>query len=173
MISKKMEKALNQQLILESAASFNYLAMASWCDKEGMDGAAKFFYNHAAEENEHMMKIFLFINEVGGHSVTPSVKQPTLHFKSVLEICQLALKHEEKVTRSIHKMVDLTVQEKDHVTYDFLRFFVREQREEEVLFDKVISQIKLIGTGGQSLYYVDNMLGSIESTMEEEATSEE
>ena len=161
MISKKMEKALNEQLELEAAACFNYLAMASWCEKEGLEGAANFFYKHSVEENSHMMKVFSYINEVKGHALTPAVKQPKLEFKSVLDVCQIALKQEQKVSKAVHDLVELAVSEKDHVTNDFLRFFVDEQKEEEVLFQRVIDRIKLIGSGGQSLYYIDRELGTI------------
>jgi ferritin len=42
-----------------------------------------------------------------------------------------------------------------------LRFYVQEQREEETLFLKVLDKINLIGTGAQSLYYIDKELGSL------------
>ena len=41
MISKKVEKALNEQIALEGTASFIYLAMASWCDSEGLEGCTE------------------------------------------------------------------------------------------------------------------------------------
>ena len=43
MISKKIEKALNGHLNYELSASLQYLAMASWCETMGMDGAASIF----------------------------------------------------------------------------------------------------------------------------------
>ena len=45
--------------------------------------------------------------------------------------------------------------EHDHATVEFLKFFVDEQREEEVLFKKIIDRIKLVGKGAQSMYYID------------------
>ena len=52
-------------------------------------------------------------------------------------------------------------EENDHVVDEFLRWFVDEQKEEEVLFMRVMDKIKLIGEGGQSLYYIDKELNAL------------
>lgn len=158
MISKKIEKALNQHLGFELEASLQYLAMASWCENEGLEGSSAFFYGHAKEENDHFMLIFRYINEVSGFAKVPKLSAATLTFKSIQEICENAYENEKKVTRNIHKLVELAKNEGDHVTEDFLRFFVDEQKEEEVLFQKVLDKLRLIGDGSQSLYYIDQEL---------------
>jgi len=43
-LSPKMKKALNDQVTLEASASNSYLAMASWCEVTGYQGAADYFY---------------------------------------------------------------------------------------------------------------------------------
>ncbi|MBL7779531.1 MAG: ferritin [Chitinophagales bacterium] len=154
-ISKKVEKALNEHLSLEIAAQYNYLSVASWCDKEGLEGAAKFFYKQSAEENTHFMKFFAYINEVGGHALVPELKNLKYEFKSITEAVELALGHEQKVTKAIYKILALSKDEGDHATEDFLRFFVDEQKEEEVQFKRILDKLKLIGKGPQSLYYID------------------
>tara|TARA_B100000497_G_scaffold50806_1_gene58553 strand:- start:2208 stop:2732 length:525 start_codon:yes stop_codon:yes gene_type:complete len=161
MIPKKVEKALNGHLNYELSASLQYLAMASWCETMGMDGAASFFYGHAHEENLHFIKLFQYINEVNGHAVVPQVKQPNHSFKGIAEICKMAYNNEKKVTQAIFALVELSKAEDDHVTTEMLRFYVQEQREEETLFQRVLDKIKLIGTGSQSLYYIDKELGNL------------
>jgi ferritin len=37
MISETMQASLNQQAAAEAAASSNYLAMALWCDSNGLE----------------------------------------------------------------------------------------------------------------------------------------
>lgn len=161
MISKNIEKALNAHLVYELEASLQYLAMASWCETMGMDGAASFFYGHSFEENQHFIKLFQYINEVNGRAIVPKVAQPNHEFKSVLELCEKAYANEQEVTKAIFSLVELAKKEDDHVTTEMLRFYVQEQREEETLFQKVLDKIKLIGTGAQSLYYIDKELGSL------------
>lgn len=167
MISNKIEQALNNHLKEELSASLQYLAMASWCDTNGMDGAAQFFYAQSHEENLHFIKLFKYINEVDGHAIVPQADQPKNEFKNIVEICESAYKNEQAVTKSIYKLVELSNVDEDHVTSEFLRFYVQEQREEETLFRAILDKIKLIGDGPQSLYYIDKELAGLGGTAPE------
>ena len=155
MISKKMEQALNKQIELEGYASFLYLSMASWCDKEGMDGCAAFMHRQSEEEKEHMLRIFHYISEVDGHALTPAIKQPPYEFESVKSLFEEVYAHEQRVTKAIHELVALSLEEKDHTTHHFLQWYIDEQKEEEALMRTILDKIKLIGNGPQSLYYID------------------
>jgi ferritin len=42
MLSKEIEKALNNQVRLEAESSQIYLAMASWAEVKGFEGVANF-----------------------------------------------------------------------------------------------------------------------------------
>ncbi len=172
MISASMEKSLNQQIELECYASFLYLAMASWCEKEGLEGCAAFMQRQSDEEREHMMRIFHYINEVGEHALTPGVKQPPHSWNSVQELLNEVYKHEQKVTASINLLVAQSYDEKDHATLNFLQWYVEEQREEEALMRTITDRIKLIGDGPQSLYYIDKELQKInDAELKAEAAS--
>ena len=74
---------------------------------------------------------------------------------------ELVYEHEKKVTASINKIVDLATKEKDHGTYNFLQWFVEEQREEETLMRTIIDKIRLIGEGPQSMYFIDREVKEI------------
>lgn len=168
MQSKKIEDALNKQIELEGYASFTYLAMAGWCENEGLEGCAKFLYRQSDEEREHMMRIFHYINEVDGNAITPAIKQPQIEYKSVQNLFEQVYQQEQKVTHSINNIVAMCYEEKDHSTLNFLQWYVEEQREEEGLMRTILDKIKLIGTGAQSLYFIDNELERI-NKMEEKA----
>jgi len=168
MQSKKIEAALNKQIGLEGYSSFTYLAMAGWCENEAMDGCAKFLYRQSDEEREHMMKIFHYINEVDGKAITPAIQQPQIDYKSVQQLFEAVYKQEQRVTASINKIVALCYEEKDHATLNFLQWYVEEQREEEALMRTILDKINLIGTGAQSLYYIDKELERINKQEEQE-----
>ncbi len=161
MISKTMEAALNNQISLEAYASQYYLAMASWCDREGMEGAAEFLHFQSLEEREHMMKIFHYLSEVDAFAITPAMPQPPLEFDSVQEVFRLVYEHEKKVTQSINDLVGICYKENDYNTLNFLQWYVEEQREEENLARGILDKIKLIGEGGQSLYYIDKEMKKV------------
>lgn len=173
MLTKKIEAALNQQIALEGYASYLYLSMASWCDNEGLEGSAQFMHRQSVEEREHMLKLFHYISEMDGHALTPGIKQPPHEFESIVALFEQVYEHEKKVTKSIHELVALCYEEKDHTTFNFLQWYVEEQREEEALMRSIMDKIKLIGTGPQSLYFIDKEINKINAAeMAAEANNE-
>jgi len=166
MVTKKMEEALNQQIALEGYASFLYLAMASWCDQEGLEGCAKFMRRQSDEERAHMLKIFDYLSETDGFAKTPAIEQPPHQFDSVEKMFESVYEHEQKVTASIHDLVALSYDENDHTTLNFLQWYVEEQREEEALMRSILDKIKLIGNGPQSLYYIDKEVEKVNAQQE-------
>jgi ferritin len=174
MISKKMEKALNDQIALEGYASYFYLSMASWCDQQGLNGCAAFMHRQSIEEREHMLRLFHYISEVDGHAITPGIKQPPHSWESIQVMFQEVFEHEQKVTKSINKLLDLCYKEEDHGTLNFLQWYVEEQREEEALMRQILDTLKLIGTGAQSLYFIDKEVAAVNAAEEaKEATEAE
>lgn len=161
MLSDKMEAALNDQIAMEGYASFLYLSMASWCEYQGLEGTSEFFYRQAAEEHDHMMRIFRYVLEMDGKSIVPSIRQAPVDFESVQSIFADVYQHEQKVTASINNLVDLANGENDHSTHNFLQWYVTEQREEEALIRSILDKLKLIGTGPQSLYFIDKEITQI------------
>ena len=61
-ISDELRQALDNQVRLEFAASNTYLAMASWSEFTGYEGAAAYFYAQSDEERTHMIKIIHYLN---------------------------------------------------------------------------------------------------------------
>jgi len=161
MLSKQMEKSLNEQIALEAYASSIYLSMASWCEKETLSGCAEFMLRQSEEEREHMLRIFHYINDVGEHALVPAIAQPPNIWSSIKELFEQVYAHEQKVSASIDRLVAQSYEEKDHKTLAFLQWYVEEQREEETLMRTILDRINLIGDGPQSLYYIDKELMAI------------
>jgi len=164
MISKTIEKALNKQIAEEAYASYYYLAIASWCDKSGLPGSAKFMYAQSEEEKTHMIKLFVYINETGGHAITPAIKQPPLEYISVQNIIELVLEHERTITRYINDLVELCLKEKDFGTFTFLQWYVSEQHEEKRLFTGLLDKIKALGNDTGAMYWIDKELEGMLNT---------
>ena len=162
MLSKKIQKALNTQVTSENASAHYYLAMASWCDTHALPGSAKFLYVHAEQERTHMMKLFHYINDTGGHAFVEPFKNPSDDFKSIDQVFKLVAENEKKITDQINDLVDLCLAEKDHSTFNFLQWYVAEQHEEEKLFRTVLEKINLLGPDdSRGLYWIDRELASL------------
>lgn len=173
MISKNMEKALNAQIVLEGYASQLYLAMASWCDTQGLEGCTKFMHRQSEEERMHMLKIFYYLSEVDAFAKTPGIDQPPHEFESVRALFEQVYQHEQKVTAAIHQLLKIGYEENDHTTLNFLQWYVEEQREEEALMRTILDRIKIIGDGPQSLYYIDKEVEKVNAQAEAAEAAEE
>ena len=159
-ISPKLKKALNDQVALEASASNSYLAMASWCEVTGYQGAASYFYAQSDEEKTHMLKIIHYLNDVGAVATIPAVKAPTSSYKSLEGLIKTALKNEQAVTKAIHKMVEIAQKEKDHSTYAFLEWFVNEQVQEETKFETILQKFDLLGRDKLGINEIDKVLAA-------------
>ena len=161
MISKKMTKALNEQIILEGYASFLYLSMATWCNNEGLEGCANFMHRQSEEEREHMLKIFEYMSDVDAFALTPAIAQVPHKFDTPQKMFEMVYKHEQKVTKSIHSLLKIAKAENDYTTENFLQWYITEQREEENLMRSILDKIKLIGDSPMTLYYIDKEINTI------------
>jgi ferritin len=169
MLKKKVEDICNRQVEREGYSSNLYLAMASWAETNGFSGVASWLYIQSDEERLHMLKFIKYINERGGNAVIPAFKKPDIDFKSVEEVFNAVLKHEEFVTASINEIVALTLEEKDFNTHNFLQWFVMEQVEEEASAKAIIDKIRLIGKN--SLYQFDRDILSLRSSNSSDQTT--
>jgi len=157
------EKKLNEQIMLEGQSSAYYLSMASWCDKEGYSTSAEFLYRHSEEERKHMLKIFGYINDAGGHALQPVIDNVPHQFKNLREVFEKILEHEISVTHSINDLVDHCFSIRDFATFHFLQWFVTEQREEETLARRALELFDIIGEKGVGLWTIDQEIGKLES----------
>jgi ferritin len=153
MLKPKVEKILNEQIEKEGYSSFLYLAMASWAEQKGYEGIAKWLYVQAGEEKLHMLKFVAYVNERGGKGIIPALKQAPTEWPDVFVMFQEVLKHEQYISDSINKVVEVAIKENDFATNNWLQWFVTEQVEEEASVQKVIDKLNMLGS--TSLYLFD------------------
>jgi ferritin len=161
MLKKEIEKALNDQIATEAAASFLYLSLASWCDTKGFEGSAAFLYQQSDEERMHMLRLFHYINNAGGSAVAPEIKKQNYKINTLADACRMVYKSEIKVTESVNELVDLCTKQKDYSTLNFIQWYVSEQYEEEVLMKSIIDKIELVGDDGKGLFMIDQYIKTI------------
>lgn len=155
-IHSEVMDVLNDQIALEMHASASYLAMASWCDQRELINSKAFFYEQAEEERKHAMKIFEFVNDAGGASLSPTVTDVNNDFESLREIYEKSLDQEIEVTKSIYKCFKKARSVDDFASEVFLQWFVSEQVEEE---DAIRSRLDIFDLmGDMPLKMVDERL---------------
>jgi ferritin len=165
-LKEEIEIILNNQVKMEAEASSKYLAMASWCDRNGYKNSAKYFIKQSGEEREHMMKIFNYIMTVGGTAVAPEVPAVRQEFASFRSVFESALQSEISVTQAINRIVTLSRREEDYATENFMQWFVNEQIEEEDNARRAVELFDVIGEDGIGRYQIDKAIAKIGASEE-------
>ena len=155
MIGGKLEKALNKQLNMELFSAYLYVAMAAFFEHKGLNGFANWMRIQAREEMDHATKFYTYIHDVGGRVELDAIAKPPADFKSPLAVFEDALAHEQTVTKSIYKLMDLALSESHHATRTFLQWFVTEQVEEEKVADEIVKRLHLVDSSPEGLFMID------------------
>lgn len=156
MISDKMENLLNEQIQKELYSAYLYLSFEAYFTSRNLNGYAHWFRVQTMEERDHGIIFFNYITYVGGRVKLRQLDAPAWDFKSIEEVITMQLNHERLVTKSIYNIVDQAIEERDHKTNSFLKWFIDEQAEEEANAEKNLSKIKLIGENdGKGILMLD------------------
>jgi len=159
MISTKMADALNKHMNLELYSAHLYLSMSSSSNEMGLKGAANWFMVQYREEMIHFMKFYTYLVDQGVNITLLGSEAVPNSYKSLLEMCEKTLTHEQLITGCINDLSELAVKEKDHATQIFLQWFVTEQIEEENNDRDLIAKLKLVGDNGHGILMIDAEMG--------------
>lgn len=159
MISNKMEKLLNAQVNEEIYSSYLYLSMAAYFSANNFTGFAAWMQEQSKEEYAHAMKFYHYIESIGGKVTLEAINKPQAEWSSPIDAFENAHKHELHITAKINDLMNLAIDEKDHATNSFLRWFVDEQVEEVATVVDIINKFKMIGDSKGNLYMLNKELG--------------
>jgi bacterioferritin B len=148
LISERMNAALNQQIGNEFSATLQYVAIAAYFDTESLPELAAHFYRQAEEERAHAMRFVRYLVAARANVHIPAIPEARSQFASAEEAVRQALEGETTVTEQINALMDLAIQEGDHLTQNSLQWFVTEQLEELSSMETLLKMIHRAGEGG-------------------------
>lgn len=158
MISDKLEKALNEQIVAEMWSSNLYMSMSLYMKRQGYDGCAHWLKVQSAEELQHAYDMADYIIKRGGVAKIDKIDVvPQQWDGGVLEVFENVYTHECEVSKMIENLVRIASEEKDMASQDYLWGYVREQVEEEATAQDIVEKVKKAGDAG--LLYLDDKLG--------------
>jgi len=166
MINKKIEKGFNGQLNAEAYSAYLYWSMSAALEGMGLRGFAQWMRVQAGEELGHSKKFYGHIVERGGTVKLTAIDSPPTQWRGVLAMMEDTLAHEQKVTASIHNLMNLALAEKDHAAAIFLQWFVTEQVEEEANVQQIIQNLRMAGESKGTLLMLDHQMGKREAEAE-------
>ncbi len=163
MISKRIQDAINEQIVHEFFSSYLYLSMSAYFQGMNLPGFAHWMMIQSSEEYSHALKLYNHIIERGGKVELEAIAKPKGDYKSPLDVMKKVLEHEQKITGLIHTLYELASKEKDYPGQIMLQWFVTEQVEEEKSANEVIHLLKQIGDAPAGLIMLDRQLGARKS----------
>ena len=159
MISNKMHKAINNQINAELWSAYLYLAMAMDAEAKALRGIANWFFVQWLEEQDHARIFENYLNSQGAKVMLKPIAEVPQEWKNPLDMFKDTLDHEKEVTRMIHDLVRLAMEEQDFATLSRLQWFVDEQVEEEENASDQVSDFEKAGKDSAMLFRLDCMLG--------------
>jgi ferritin len=159
MLKDNIQKALNRQINEELYSSYLYLAMAAHFESENLDGFAHWMKLQSKEEYGHAMKIYEYILQRDGKVSLSKIEAPAESWKTLVELFEEVYTHEQKVSKSIDSIVELTLTEKDYATNNFLQWFISEQVEEEATSLFILDRAKLVSDSKNGIFLLDREMG--------------
>ena len=160
LISKKLAKALNEQIGHEFGASMQYVSIAAHFNQRQLTLLSKLFLTQAEEERAHAMKFVKYLLDTKGELQIPAIAAPTPSFPTSAAAVDAALNWEIEVTRQITGLMDIAVKDNDYLGQSFLQWFIDEQLEEVVKMERLLSVIRQ--SGERNLLMVEAYLVHIE-----------
>lgn len=161
MVSEKIEQLLNDQIQKELYSAYLYLSFEAYFTSRNLNGFANWFKIQAMEERDHARILINYLNLIGGRVKLQPIQAPEWDFNSIEEVLTKSLEHEQYVTRSIYTIADQAIEERDHKTSSFIKWFIDEQAEEEDTAEQNLSNIRLIGENdGKGIFMLDAEMGA-------------
>lgn len=160
MMSQSVQDAINKQIHAELGASYSYLAMSAWCDRNNFGGAARWLRMQSQEEYGHAMRLLDFMLARHARVDLRQLGQPRGEYKSLAEVFETAFEQEKEVSSQIDSIYELAFKEKAYQAVVQLEWFLTEQVEEEKTCREVVAKLKMVGDDPASLLEIDRDLGA-------------
>ncbi|MFA5392844.1 MAG: ferritin [Candidatus Ratteibacteria bacterium] len=141
-MNKKLRDALNDQINKEFYSAYLYLSMAAYCDSIPLTGFAHWLKVQFQEEWAHGVKIYNFLVSRGEKVILKAITRPPVKFVSALSLFEQVYGHEQKVTGLIKRLCGISKEVGDKDASTFLRWFVKEQVEEEENVFRIVAGLK-------------------------------
>ena len=159
-MSQVVRDAINHQINAELSASYQYLAMSAFCEKQNLRGFGRWLRLQSQEEYGHGMKLFDFMIARGCDVELQPLTAPTVTFGSVLEVFETVQRQEHEVSAQIDALYELAFREKAFAATVELQWFLTEQVEEEQSAREILSKIRLVQDDPASVLDLDRDMGS-------------
>lgn len=157
-MEKQVLQGLNEQINFEIYSGYIYLALSLKMEELKYKGYSSWLKKHYHEELEHAEDFIEFIHKRGETPSLMDIKMKEFDVKEPLEVAEIILEHERKVTERIYKLHDLAKKNNDYATEIFMHQYISEQIEEENTAQDIVDSFILAGDSVAAKFSVDREL---------------
>lgn len=158
-MNKRVVEAINRQINSELSASYSYLAMSAWCERQKFTGAARWLRLQSREEYMHAMKLLDFLLARDCDVELRAIEAPQSSFSSLLDVFQRGLDQEQQVSQQIDSLYETAFNEKAFAAVAELQWFLTEQVEEEKTAREIVARLNMVKGDPASIIDIDRDLG--------------
>ncbi|MGI6736103.1 MAG: ferritin [Anaerovoracaceae bacterium] len=158
MLSNMMKELINTQINQEFYSAYLYLAFSNYYYGRGLDGFAHWFDVQAHEEIDHAALFRAYLCSQDAAVEFDAIGRPNVDLKDPIDPLRAALSHEQGITSMIDDIYSAADGEHDYRTMEFLRWFIREQNEEEQNAADLVRKFNLYGSDPRGLYMLNEEL---------------
>jgi ferritin heavy chain len=149
--ASQAEAGLNKQINIELYASYVYLSMSYYFDRDdvALPNIAKWMKKQSEEEREHAQIFMKYQNTRGGRLVLQNVQKPEKdEWGTALEAFEAALALERFNNQSLLELHEIAATHNDSQMCDFIEgTFLKEQVESIEEIGKMVTALKRAGPG--------------------------
>ena len=170
-MNQRVVEAINRQINSELTASYSYLGMSAWCERQKFTGAARWLRLQSQEEHMHAMKLLDFLLARDCDVKFLAIQAPQAPYASLLDVFERGLEQEQEVSHQIDALYEIAFNQKAFAAVAELQWFLTEQVEEEKTGREIVTKLKMVGNDPASLLDMDRELGSRTGVAEPAANS--
>jgi ferritin len=159
-MNQVVQDALCRQITSEFSASYAYLSMSTYCERNNFLGSARWLRVQSQEEYAHAMKLIDFLLARNLKVGLQAIPAPQVDFESLVDVFEKALAQEQEVSKQIDGLYELAFKEKAFAALVELQWFLTEQVEEERVAREIVAKIHMVKHDPAALLELDRELGA-------------
>lgn len=168
-MDQTLHDRLNAHLQLEFEAAHRYLSMALWLERIDLPGFGVWLRGQSVDELSHAHRIIDHLADRDLLVRLPAIPAQPTDWESPEAAVADVLESEQRVTRAIEDLYDLSESVHDRAASIMLQWFINEQVEEENVARTLLGRLRLIAGDGVGMLMIDQELakGTVPGAMAE------
>jgi ferritin len=160
-ISLTMQKVINNLIQVDFNSAYLYFAMSNYLNRIGLSGFGSFLKAQYNEEIKHAETLIKYLADRGGIVEIQGISTQPVDFGTPIQVFQALLEHEQFVTRTYNRALDIAIRENDIQSQSVIRKAIDEQVDEEATPAEIIDKLKMAGENSAAILMLDQQYGQL------------